>query len=282
MKAEGSAVVTGASRGIGRAVSLELARRGFSVVATMRNPDDGADLADCLGDVAGSITVERLDIREIGDFSFPDDLQVLVNNAGNKCGNTPVEETSMADWRDVFETNVFGTVEMTKRAVPVMRAGGGVICNVTSSSMLSILPFFSTYRASKAAISVMNETLRVELAPFGIRVVEILPGPIDTNMFRTSVVFKLPEAARFEPYRQVCEEHFPASKFVSIGLITPPAQAAEAICDAIFDDDGPMRYGCDEMSVKSLEAWRSSDDEGPMRQAVDHFTPGAPTRVTGS
>ena len=125
MKAQGSAVVTGASRGIGRAVSLELARRGFSVVATMRNPDDGADLGECLGDATGSIAVQQLDIREVGDFSYPDDLQVLVNNAGTKCGNTPVEETSMADWRDVFETNVFGTMEMVKRAVPVMRAGGG-------------------------------------------------------------------------------------------------------------------------------------------------------------
>jgi NAD(P)-dependent dehydrogenase (short-subunit alcohol dehydrogenase family) len=280
MKAQGSAVVTGASRGIGRAVSLELARRGFSVVATMRNPDDGADLAERLGDATGSIVVQQLDIRKVEDFSYPDDLQVLVNNAGTKCGNTPVEETSLADWRDVFETNVFGTMEMVKRAVPVMRAGGGgVICNVTSSSILSILPFFSTYRASKAAISVMNETLRVELAPFGIRVVEILPGPIDTNMFRTSVVFKLPEAAQFEPYRQVCEQHFPASKFVPIGLITPPARAAEAICDALFDDDGPMRYGCDDMSIRSLETWRSNDDEAPMRQAVAYFMPAAAGRT---
>lgn len=276
MKAEGSAVVTGASRGIGRAVAVELARRGFSVVATMRDPLDGADLGAEAEGAPGALRVERLDICDPGPFRFPDDLRVLVNNAGARQANLPVEETPPSDWRTVFETNVFGTVEMIRRAVPVLRAaGGGVVCNVTSSSILSPLPFFGTYRASKAALSALCETLRVELAPFGIRVVEILPGPIDTDMFRTSVMFKVPEAVRFEHYRQVAEDHFPASKFLSESLITQPAAAAAAIVDAICDDDGVMRHGCDDMSERSLEQWRNSGDEPAMHQAVAHFHPRA-------
>lgn len=266
-------MVTGASRGIGRAVAVELARRGFSVVATMRDPADGADLDSEAEGAPGDLRVERLDICDPGSFRFPDDLRVLVNNAGTRQPNLPVEEAPPSDWRTVFETNVFGTVEMIRRAVPVLRAaGGGVVCNVTSSSILSPLPFFGTYRASKAAISALCETLRVELAPFGIRVVEILPGPIDTDMFRTSVMFKVPEAVRFEPYRQVAEDHFPAAKFLSEDLITQPAVAAVAIVDAICDD-GVMRHGCDVMSERSLEQWRSRGDEPAMQQAVAHFRP---------
>lgn len=272
MEPGGSAVVTGASRGIGKAVSIELARRGFSVVATMRDASGGEDLIGRT-DLRGPIRVAALDIRDPGDFEMPDDLRVLVNNAGTRIPNIPVEETTMEEWRDIFETNVFGTIEVTRRAIPVLRRHGGVICNVTTSNLLTPLPFFGAYRSSKAAISTLSETLRVELAPFGVRVVEILPGPIDTQMFRTSVMFKVPEAARFEPYRSVAEGHFPASRFLSEDLITPPERAAVAIVDAICDDEGPMRYGCDPMSVDALERWRDHDDELAMRQAVEHFRP---------
>jgi NAD(P)-dependent dehydrogenase (short-subunit alcohol dehydrogenase family) len=255
-------------------VAIELARRGFSVVATMRDPSAGSDLSDQVGEGGGPMRIETLDIRNVGTFRYPDDLRVLVNNAGARSANLPVEETAMEDWRDVFETNVFGTVDMIRRAVPILRQHGGVICNITTSSLLPSLPFFGTYRASKAAISVLSETLRVELAPFGIRVVEILPGPIDTQMFRTSVMFKVPEAAQYEPYRRVAQEHFPALRFLDQGLITPPARAAVAIVDAICEDDGPMRYGCDPMSIASLEEWRQRGDEPAMREAIAHFKPG--------
>ena len=86
-------------------------------------------------------------------------------------------------WQRLFATNVFGLVEVTKRAVPIMRAaGGGVICNITSSSTLAPVPFLGTYRASKAAVTAIGESLAAEVAQFGIRVVEVMPGPIETDM----------------------------------------------------------------------------------------------------
>jgi NAD(P)-dependent dehydrogenase (short-subunit alcohol dehydrogenase family) len=121
----------------------------------------------------------------------------------------------------------------------------------------------------------LSETLRVEVAPFGIRVVEILPGPIDTRLFASSVMYRLPEAVDHEPYREVSERCFPGNKFVSEGLVTTPAAAAVAIVDAIMDDDGPMRYGCDPMSIDALAGWRSSGDEEAMTAAVSHFGSGA-------
>ena len=79
--------------------------------------------------------------------------------------------------RELFETNVFGLVEVTRRALPALRAsGGGVICNVTSCSVLAPMPLFAAYRASKAAVGAFGESLRVEVAPAGIRVLEVMPG----------------------------------------------------------------------------------------------------------
>ena len=148
--------MTGASRGIGRAIALDLANAGFDVVAAMRNPADGADLAAQVGDGGGSISVQRIDMDDPDTFVVPDGLRVLVNNAGIEREYLPVEHVDLADWRAVFETNLFGLVELTGRAIPVMRAGGGgVVCNVTSSSILAAIPFYSVYRASKAAASAL-------------------------------------------------------------------------------------------------------------------------------
>ena len=172
MNAEGIAVVTGASRGIGRAVAVELARRGFEVLATMRDAAAGAQLADEAGTSGSRVRVAALDVTRPETIRLPDGLRVLVNNAGAEREHLPVEETPLEDWRDVFETNVFGLVEVTRRAIPLLRAaGGGVICNLGSSSILAPVPFYAAYRASKAAVSALSMTLRAELAPQHIRVV---------------------------------------------------------------------------------------------------------------
>ena len=124
MEPKGTAVVTGASRGIGRAVAVELAARGFDTVATMRDPAAGATLSD--------MRVERLDVTDPASITLPDGLRVLVNNAGVESDNLPIEFMPLDAWKQLFTTNVFGLVEVTKRAVPLMRAaGGGVICNIT-------------------------------------------------------------------------------------------------------------------------------------------------------
>src|ERR1700694_2331608 len=180
MQPEGTAVVTGASRGIGRAVALELSSRGFDVVATMRDAAAGAAMAHQVPEPAGSLRVEQLDVTRPETISLPADLKVLVNNAGVEAAYLPIEMAPDSMWRQIFDTNVFGLLNVTRAALPILRQGnGGVICNVTSSSILAPVPFYSAYRASKAAVSALGESLRAEAAPFGIRVVEIMPGPID-------------------------------------------------------------------------------------------------------
>src|SRR5581483_6866098 len=145
MQADGVAVVTGASRGLGRAVALELAYQGFDVVATMRDPAAGASLPGeaVAASAKGTLRVERLDVTDHDTIRLPEGLRVLVNNAGVEAAHPPFEATPMELWRAMFEANVFGLVEVTRRAIPLLRAaGGGVICNVTSSSILAPVPFY--------------------------------------------------------------------------------------------------------------------------------------------
>jgi NAD(P)-dependent dehydrogenase (short-subunit alcohol dehydrogenase family) len=255
MEPSGLAVVTGASRGIGRAVAIELAARGFDTVATMRNVEDGKGL--------DGMRVERLDVTDPSSINLPQGLRVLVNNAGVESDNLPLEHMAMDDWRRMFETNVFGLVDVTRRAVPLMRAsGGGVICNVTSSSIFGPVPFLGTYRASKAAVTAIGESLAAEVAQFGIRVIEIMPGPIETDMLAYSD--RPAPAIEYPEYRALAEKMWQTRQGVR-DHYTPAPVAAQRIVDAICDDDGPFRYGCDDMSEGLLGAWNTTDNAQWMR-----------------
>lgn len=253
MEASGVALVTGASRGIGRAVAVDLARAGFDVVASMRNLADGEGLAEEVAGGRGSIRAARLDVDDPSTIDIPEDLEVLVNNAGIERQYLPLESIPDADWRAVFETNVFGLVEVTRRAIPVMRRSGrGVICNVTSSSILAAVPFYTLYRASKAAVSALGESLRTEVAQFGIRVLEIMPGPVETDMLARSD--RVPEAAALPDYRDLALLAYQQRKAAGIRS-TPAAEAAARIRAAILDETGPLKHGCDALADGLLQAW---------------------------
>jgi NAD(P)-dependent dehydrogenase (short-subunit alcohol dehydrogenase family) len=241
------ALVTGASRGIGRAVAAELAARGLEVVAAMRT----------LADVPDGCEGFALDVTRPGPLP---DVDILVNNAGVDLDHTPVEDADLDAWRSMFETNVLGLVAITQAVLPGMRTrGSGVLCNVTSSSILVPVPFYAGYRASKAAVSAVCDSLRVEVARHGIRVHEILPGPIDTDMLTDSR--GVHPAARFEPYREQAESMQTLSDQTK-DFVTSTADAAKAIADVVLGESTVLRHGCDPMSVGLLEGWRAMSDEG--------------------
>ncbi len=257
MDIHGSALVTGASRGIGRAVAIELANRGFDTVATMRDPAAGATMA---AETEGRLSVRRLDVTDSSTFEIPGDLRVLVNNAGIDTDYLPVEYANIDDWRRMFETNVFGVVALTSAAIPALRLNQpSVVCTISSSSIIAAVPFYSAYRASKAAVSALGDSLRVEVAPFGIRVVEILPGPVDTDMFRFSTGEQ--DATRFADYRELAGVAAAMRREHADPRVVEPTAAASAVVDAILDSSGPMRYGCDPISLELLDLWRQCDDE---------------------
>ena len=187
-------------------------------------------------------------------------MRVLVNIAGIDTEYLPVEFANVDDWRRMFETNVFGVVSLTSAAIPVLRDNRpSVVCNVTSSSIFGSMPFFSAYRASKAAVSALGDSLRTEVEPFGIRVVEILPGPVDTDMFRLSQGDM--DAVRFDDYRDLAVMAATLRRQHADPQVVEPAAAARDVADAIFDASGPMRHGCDPISRELLELWRQCDDE---------------------
>ena len=259
-------MVTGASRGIGRAVALELGRRGFNVIASMRTPSAGASLEAEAARIGLPLRVARLDVDAPDSIAIPNDLRVLVNNAAIEEDYLPVEETPMDQWRRVFATNVFGLVEVTRRAIPTLRAkGGGVICNITSSSLLAPMPFYAVYRASKAAVSAIGNEPR----PVRIRIIEVLPGPIETDMLAGSD--RTYEAAAYAPYKEMAERSLANRRGVIAG--TSAEEAARAIADAICADDGPLRIACDPMSAQMLEMWRQVPDEQWMRSMMSLLWP---------
>ncbi len=268
MQPEGTAVVTGASRGIGLGVARELARRGFDTLATMRDPDVEVTFPD--EPRRGSLHAARLDVTDARSIHLPAELRVLVNNAGVEAPHPAFEDTDLDLWRAMYETNVFGLIEVTRRAIPALRAaGGGVVCNVTSSSILAPVPFYAPYRSSKAAVSAIGESLRAELAPLGIRVLEVMPGPIATDMFAGSA--RPPEAIERPEYRAMAERYHEGRQGVE-AMVTSVEDAATAIVDAILDDDAPLRVGCDPLSVGMLEAWRTQSDEQFQRSMLPAWT----------
>jgi NAD(P)-dependent dehydrogenase (short-subunit alcohol dehydrogenase family) len=239
----GLALVTGASRGLGRALALELARRGLHVVASMRDPAAGAALRDEAHAAGLALELARLDVTRPETIAIPPGLRVLVNNAGADAEYLPLEHAPLEEWRRVFETNLFGLVEVTRRALPELRAaGGGVIANVTSASLHFPMPLFAVYRASKAAVAALSESLAAELVPFGIRVLDVQPGPIATDMLAAS--HRLPEAAAHAEYRPLAEWAQRARRGKGTN-VTSAADAARAIADAIADDTRVGRVTCD-------------------------------------
>ena len=265
-------LVTGASRGIGRATALEFARQGFEVVATMRNPRDGdALLAEGVG-LAGELRVDRLDVNDDSSIVVPDGTTIVVNNAGVECANEAIEFGDIDEhWKYLFEANVFGLVRVTKRAIPVLRAsGGGVLCNVTSSSILAPVPFLGMYRASKAAVSALGESLAAEVAQFGIRVVEILPGPIVTDMLASSE--KRAEAGAHAEYSALADALWESRQMIT-DQYTPAEEAARRIVAACTRPDAPqlLRVGCDDLAQGMVDAWQATPHDTMIQGILSYY-----------
>jgi NADP-dependent 3-hydroxy acid dehydrogenase YdfG len=179
----GVAVVTGASSGIGAATVRRLAGEGFAVVAAARRTDRLEALATETG--CRPVTVDVTDpdsVRALAD-AVPS-CRVLVNNAGGALGLEAVAEAVDEDWQRMYETNVLGTMRVTRALLPRLVAGGdGVIVNVTSTAAYGVYEGGAGYTAAKHAERAVTETLRLELCGQPVRVTEIAPGLVKTDEF---------------------------------------------------------------------------------------------------
>ncbi|CAI6082766.1 SDR family oxidoreductase [Cohnella sp. JJ-181] len=188
-----TALVTGASSGFGLLIAIELAKRGYRVVAAMRDPDKQTALMK-EAERAGArerIEVVRLDVTDADSIAAAlsgmlrrhGRIDVLVNNAGMAVGGF-AEEVPLAAWRSQMETNFIGLVATTQAVLPAMRAqGGGTIIQMSSVSGRWGFPGYGAYAASKYAVEGFSESLRHEVAPFGIRVALVEPGAYRTAIW---------------------------------------------------------------------------------------------------
>lgn len=175
------AVVTGASSGIGAATAQHLAQAGYDLVLGARRMDKLQAVASPLG--ARAIALDVTDAASVAAFceQVPA-ANVLVNNAGGALGLEPVAEAEDEKWRTMFESNVLGTMRMTRSLLPKLEASGqGHIVVIGSIAGFEVYPGGAGYTAAKHAERAVAETLRLELLGHPIRVTEIAPGLVETE-----------------------------------------------------------------------------------------------------
>ena len=178
-----TAVVTGASSGIGAATARRLAAEGFSVVLGARRVDRLEALASSVGGRA--VRLDVTDPASVDSFaSSLDRVDVLVNNAGGAFDANPVADADLDSWARTYEVNVLGTVRMTKALLPLLTASGaGDVVFVGSTAGLTSYEGGASYTAAKHGVHTLAETLRLELCGEPVRVVEIAPGMVHTEEF---------------------------------------------------------------------------------------------------
>ena len=175
------AVVTGASSGIGAATATTLAAQGYHVVAVARRADRIQRLADEIGGTA--VSADITDDAAVNALAARlDRVDVLVNNAGGAKGLAPVAEADPDDWRWMWETNVMGTLRVTRALLgKLIASGDGLIVTVTSIAALEVYDGGAGYTAAKHAQAAMHRTLRGELLGKPVRLTEIAPGAVQTE-----------------------------------------------------------------------------------------------------
>jgi len=263
------ALITGSSSGFGLLTTVELAKRSYRVVATMRDTTRRGRLDEALA-AAGlkdSVDVRRLDITDGGTLFATIDqiikyhkrIDVLVNNAGFALAGF-AEDLRYAEIRQQFETNFFGHVSVTKAVLPTMRAQkSGHIIMVSSISGLVAQPVVSSYSASKFALEGWSEALRIETHSLGIRVVLVEPGAFATDIWDRNVKLG---AFAVDPRSPNHERGARYSEFVKTKVSKADPQVVATLIADIADNPNPkLRYlvGRDakiQLWLKRLLPWK--------------------------
>jgi NAD(P)-dependent dehydrogenase (short-subunit alcohol dehydrogenase family) len=255
-------LVTGTSTGIGHSTALELARRGWRVFAGVRKEADGDALKR---EAEGEVHIVLLDVADEASIDSAaallaeqtgGKLHGLVNNAGVYLGG-PLELMRPEEIRKTLDVNVTGLLLLTRACLPLLRAAQGRIVNISSISGLIAMPGVSVYAASKHAVEAVTDALRVELQPFGIKVVAVEPGGVKTPIWDKGA--KRDAAAREDRgTAETRELYAPIVRLLEKlnakpgGL--PPEALAEVVTEALESAKPKNRYlvGKDAKALKML------------------------------
>ena len=229
---EKAAIVTGGSRGIGRAIAHALAMEGATVALIDRNMETGSEAAAQIEADGGKALFLQADVSDRDQVlrAVSETVQrlgrvdILVNNAGIHT-QAPFTEETRSDWLLLFEVNVLGTVFPSQAVVPYMiKQGGGRIVHISSKAAVVGEPGHAAYSASKGAVLSLTRAMAVDLAPHHITVNAVCPGPVFTDMLLAAV----PDAAD----RQALAQKAP------LGRLGQPEDVAAAVLYLASDDAG--------------------------------------------
>ena len=259
------AVVTGASSGIGFETALTLAREGYYTYATMRDTTKSDKIKEICQKDDLKISVLELDVDDENSIKTAikkilDEKQridVLVNNAGWGLWGC-VEDVSIDEFKKQFETNFFSVIRLVQEVGPSMRTqGSGKIINISSVAGRIGFPASPAYISSKFALEGLSESLRLEMAPFGVDVIIIEPGVIKTNFFNPVNLAKKSESGT--AYKDITVKVISGVKMMA-EMGTPPKEVADAIIKSINDDKPLPRYIVGNDASMFLEAKKSKTD----------------------
>lgn len=235
--------ITGVSSGFGRTLSEEVARNGDKVIGTVRQL---SQLAEFNNISPGNTFAYLMDVTSPDGvkatieaaFKHFGRLDVLVNNAGFGFLGA-VEEATIKDYREVMETNFFGALQVTQAVLPYMRKqGSGRIIQMSSAAGFRATAGFGVYNASKFALEGMSEALALEVAPLGIKVTIVEPGPFRTNFAGSSIKAAKLEMAEYEATARVFKNNILGYAGQQEGN---PQKAAQVIIQVVNADNPPLR-----------------------------------------
>lgn len=244
------AIITGSSSGFGLLTTLELAKKDYLVIATMRNLEKQVNLLSQAAklNLQQNIKVQQLDVTDQSSIhSFQlflkeiNRVDLLINNAGYANGGF-VEEIAVEEYRKQFETNLFGAISITQLVLPYMREQkSGKIINISSISGQVGFPGLSPYVSSKYALEGWSESLRLEVKPFGIDVVLVEPGSYNTNIWEVGKQLATNQSETTSPYKEYMDK---IQKHINSGSDTfgNPIDVANKIVEIADAKRTTLRY----------------------------------------
>lgn len=260
-------LITGGSSGIGKSIGEFLISKGYIVFGTSRNPERYTDTKFELvqldvSDVQSIQAAVQIIIKKAGR------LDVLINNAG--AGITgPIEEIPMEEIKRNFETNFFGPINVIKMVLPHMRSqNSGLIINITSIAGYMGLPYRGIYSASKGALEILTEAIRMEIKDFNIKMTNVAPGDFATNIaagrYHQPVLENSPYKIPYGNTLKLMDDHVNAGK--------DPLMMAKAIHKIILTDKPKVHYKVGEFMQKfSIVLKRMLPDKVYEKMLQNHY-----------
>jgi short-subunit dehydrogenase len=273
MKDKKTVLVTGCSSGIGYATSLVLSRNNFMTYGSVRDLSKSGKIQKIIENEGLPLKIIHIDVNDnksievaIQKILFESGrIDILVNNAGNGMFG-PIEDITVADIKEQFETNFFGAIRLIKTIVPIMRKqGNGIIVNISSMVGRFAVPLNAAYVSSKFALEGFSESISYELEEFGIKVILVEPGVVRTDFFQN---LKIKGTDSKSPYYQLMEKRIGLLK-TAMENSTSSNDVANIILHALNTKDPVFRYIIGNDATNCIRMRKSLSDKEFMKWIRD-------------